>query len=52
MLDELAVKNLGILSDARIEPGAGLVVVTGETGTGKTMLLGVLQLLLGLSARQ
>lgn len=51
MLDELAVKNLGILSDARIEPGAGLVVVTGETGTGKTMLLGALQLLLGLSAR-
>ncbi len=51
MLDELAVKNLGILSAARIEPGPGLVVVTGETGTGKTMLLGALQLLLGLSAR-
>ncbi len=32
MLDELLVENLGIISSARIEPGPGLVVVTGETG--------------------
>jgi len=52
MLDELIVKNLGIIADAHIEPGPGLVVVTGETGAGKTMLLGALRLLMGTSSRR
>jgi len=52
MLEELHVANLGLLADARLEPGSGLVVVTGETGAGKTMLLGALQLLAGDSARR
>ena len=43
--------NLGLLADARIEPGPGLVAVTGETGAGKTLLLGALRLLIGGSAR-
>lgn len=47
MLDELAVRNLGIIDDARIEPVPGLTVITGETGTGKTLLLGALRLLVG-----
>ncbi len=47
MLDELRVVNLGILEDIRIEPGQGLTVVSGETGAGKTMLLGALRLLTG-----
>ena len=51
MLDELSVNNLGIISSARIEPGPGMVVVTGETGAGKTMLLGALRLLAGSGAR-
>lgn len=51
MLDELIARNLGVLSEARIEPGAGFTVVTGETGAGKTLLLGALRLLLGQSAR-
>ena len=49
MLDELIVRNLGILKEARIEPGRGLTVITGETGAGKTLLLGALRLLLGQS---
>lgn len=52
MLDELLVTNLGIIEHAHIEPGGGLVVVTGETGTGKTLLLGALRLLLGAQARR
>ncbi len=52
MLEELHVSNLGLLEDARLEPGPGLVVVTGETGAGKTMLLGALQLLRGETARR
>jgi DNA repair protein RecN (Recombination protein N) len=51
VIDELRVLNLGIIEDAVVEPGEGLVVVTGETGAGKTMLLGALQLLLGEQAR-
>ena len=51
MLDELIVRNLGVITDARVEPGSGLVVVSGETGAGKTMLLGALELLSGLAAR-
>jgi len=50
MLDELIVRNLGILEDVRLEPGGGFTVITGETGAGKTLLLGALRLLLGESA--
>ncbi|NNF68632.1 MAG: AAA family ATPase [Acidimicrobiia bacterium] len=52
MLDELTVSNLGLIDEATIEPGRGLVVVTGETGTGKTLLLGALRLLRGETARK
>lgn len=51
MLDELVVRNLGVIDEARLEPGPGLVVVTGETGAGKTLLLGALRTLLGDAAR-
>ena len=51
MLDELSITNLGIISSTRLEPGPGIVVVTGETGAGKTMLLGALRLLIGSAAR-
>ena len=51
MLDELSVTNLGIIASARVEPGGGMVVVSGETGTGKTLLLGALRLLTGAPAR-
>jgi DNA repair protein RecN (Recombination protein N) len=51
MLDELVVRNLGLIEETRVCPGRGLVVVSGETGTGKTMLLGALRLLLGADAR-
>ncbi len=51
MLDELYVSNLGVIRSARLEPGGGLVVVTGETGAGKTLLLGAIRLLTGTQAR-
>lgn len=47
MLDHLRVANLGVLEDAAIDPSPGLTVITGETGAGKTLLLGGLRLILG-----
>lgn len=47
MLDHLRVANLGVLDDAGIDPGPGFTVITGETGAGKTLLLGGLRLILG-----
>lgn len=47
MLDHLRVANLGILEDAAIDPSPGFTVITGETGAGKTLLLGGLRLILG-----
>ena len=43
----LTVENVGLIAHAEIEFAAGLTVVTGETGSGKTMLLGGLELALG-----
>lgn len=51
MIDELVVHNLGVIDEARLEPSDGLTVVSGETGTGKTLLLGALRLILGGEAR-
>ena len=51
MLDELAVANLGLIAEAHLEPGPGLIALTGETGAGKTLLLGALRLLRGDAAR-
>lgn len=51
MIDELVVRNLGVIRDAHLEFGPGFTVVTGETGAGKTLLLGALRMLLGADAR-
>ncbi|MFO7699631.1 MAG: hypothetical protein R6W79_03365 [Acidimicrobiia bacterium] len=47
MLDELTVANLGLIASADVRLSAGLNVITGETGTGKTLMLGALRLLRG-----
>ncbi|MGH8949268.1 MAG: AAA family ATPase, partial [Acidimicrobiia bacterium] len=51
MIHHLRVANLGVLEEASIEPGTGFSVITGETGAGKTMLLGALRLLTGEKAK-
>ena len=47
MLAELRIRDLGVIDDARLEVSAGLNVLTGETGAGKTMVVDALALLLG-----
>src|SRR5215469_12091172 len=47
MLHELAVQNLALIEDVRVELRPGFCAWTGETGAGKTLLLEALGLLLG-----
>ena len=47
MLTELQILNLGVIEELRIGVGPGLTALTGETGTGKTVLLGAISLLVG-----
>ena len=47
MLHVLEVQNLALIDNLTFCPEAGLNVITGETGAGKSMLLGALSLLLG-----
>ena len=47
MLRELAVQNLALIEDVRVELHPGFCAWTGETGAGKTLLLTALGLLLG-----
>lgn len=49
-LASLRIKNLALVEDLTWEPGAGMVAITGETGAGKSILIGALQLLLGVRA--
>ena len=47
MLIHLHVKNLALIEDIEVEFGPGLNILTGETGAGKSGLLGSMQLILG-----
>src|SRR5579862_5602565 len=48
MLRELHISNLAIIADVRIELGAGLNCFTGATGAGKSLVIGAVEVLLGL----
>jgi DNA repair protein RecN (Recombination protein N) len=47
VLEEMRIQGLGVIEDAVLELAAGLTVVTGETGAGKTMVVQGLRLLFG-----
>jgi DNA repair protein RecN (Recombination protein N) len=47
MLTELRVRDVAVIADARLDLSAGLNVLTGETGAGKSLLVDALALLLG-----
>jgi DNA repair protein RecN (Recombination protein N) len=50
MLVELFVGDLGVIEEIRVELGAGLTALSGETGAGKTLIVEALDLLLGARA--
>lgn len=47
MLKSLTIENYALIDSIHIEFDTGLTVITGETGAGKSILLGALSLILG-----
>ncbi|WP_028295788.1 DNA repair protein RecN [Olivibacter sitiensis] len=47
MLKRLSIHNYALIDQLEIEPSAGLNILTGETGAGKSIVLGALSLILG-----
>jgi DNA repair protein RecN (Recombination protein N) len=50
MLESLTVKDFALIRDLNIQFGSGLNLITGETGAGKSVILGALSLVLGYKA--
>lgn len=47
MIEELRIRDLGIIADSVLSLGPGFTAITGETGAGKTMVVSALGLLMG-----
>src|SRR6188474_2579611 len=47
ILTLLRIKNLALVEEIEWQLGPGFVAITGETGAGKSIIIGALQLLLG-----
>jgi len=50
MLEKLTIKNYALISSLELDFSNGLTILTGETGAGKSIMLGALSLLLGARA--
>ncbi|MEG0299154.1 MAG: AAA family ATPase, partial [Aurantimicrobium sp.] len=47
MIEEIRIRDLGVISEAVLPLGPGFTAITGETGAGKTMVVTALGLLRG-----
>ena len=47
MIKKLSIKNFALIDNLQLEFKSGLTSITGETGAGKSILLGAIGLILG-----
>ncbi|HOT51706.1 MAG TPA: AAA family ATPase, partial [Candidatus Hydrogenedentes bacterium] len=47
MLETLRIRNYALIDELEVELGKGLNALTGETGAGKSIIVGALELVLG-----
>ena len=47
MIQRLHIKNYAIIDELNLDFDRGLTIITGETGAGKSILLGALGLIMG-----
>ena len=47
MLKNLSIKNYALIEDLNVDFNNGLIIITGETGAGKSILINALSLVLG-----
>ncbi|GIX43195.1 MAG: hypothetical protein KatS3mg129_2928 [Leptospiraceae bacterium] len=47
MLVELSIENFGIIENLKFRPGKGLNIITGETGSGKSLIIQAIGVVLG-----
>src|SRR5512143_2619704 len=47
MLSELRIQNFAIIDKLELRPGPGLIILTGETGAGKSIILDAVEMLIG-----
>ena len=47
MLTALSIKNYALIDDLKVNFGEGFIIITGETGSGKSIMLDALSLILG-----
>ena len=47
MLSNLLIKNYALIQHLEMQPASGLNIITGETGAGKSIMVGAIGLLMG-----
>ena len=47
MLQSLSIKNFALIDELQINFDTGFCIITGETGAGKSIILGALELIMG-----
>src|SRR5574340_251897 len=47
MLTELRIQNFAIIDKLELKPATGLIILTGETGAGKSIILDAVEMLVG-----
>ena len=52
MLQKLSIQNYALINNISIDFSNGFTVITGETGAGKSIILGAIQLLMGARSSQ